>query len=105
MDIMKEIASWLGFLGVPSIFAMTIYCIKECRAFTEQFKILQNAQKAQMRSQLMDQYYKYSTRGEIYDDELDDWINQYNAYHKLVGNNGVLDKKRELLLDLPTLRR
>lgn len=105
MDTMKEIASWLGFLGVPSIFLMTTYCIKECRRFAEQFKILQNAQKAQMRSQLMDQYYKYANRGEIYDDELDDWMNQYKAYHKLVGENGVLEKKKEILLDLPTIRR
>lgn len=101
----KEIAGWFGLLGVPTIFAMTGFCIKACMTFAKQLKILMSAQKAQMRSQLLTQYYSYIQRGQIFDDELDEWENQYQAYHQLVGPNGVLDSKRNHLLTMPTVQR
>lgn len=59
------------------------------------------AQKAQMRSQLLKDYYFYKERGYILPIELDDWENQYQAYHELVGPNGVLDDRRLVLMKLP----
>lgn len=98
----KVIVAWLGCLGVPSIFAMTMYCIKECRKFAKQLDILHSAQKAQMRSQLLVQYYEIKNRGWVWSDELDDWMNQYNAYHELVGENGVLDSRKSELILMPS---
>lgn len=95
---MREIASWLGMLGVPTIFAMTVWCIKACANFFNQLKILQEAQKAQMRGQLMDKYYEYKDRGFIWSDELQEWSNQYDAYHALKGKNEVLDTRKDELM-------
>lgn len=98
----KEFVSWLGMIGIPSIFTMTIWCIRRCFTYTSQLKILCAAQKAQMRSQLLNQYYYYKKQGSICSDDLDDWMNQYKAYHELVGDNGVLEKRKAELLALPT---
>lgn len=32
----KEFVAWLGVLGIPSIFAMTTWCIKSCIHYTKQ---------------------------------------------------------------------
>lgn len=96
----RVIVAWLGCLGIPSIFAMTMYCIRECRKFTKQLTILHSAQKAQMRSQLLTQYYEIKNRGFVWADELDDWVNQYIAYHELVGENGVLDARKSELMQM-----
>lgn len=95
----------LGMLGIPSIFAMTIYCIKQCSKFANQLKILHSAQKAQMRSQLLEQYYVIKERSFVWSDELDDWMNQYKAYHELVGDNGVLDARKKELENYPSKQR
>ena len=96
----KEFVSWLGILGIPSIFAMTGWCIKRCEKFSKELRILMESQQAQMRSQLLNQYKIYINRGWIDLEDLDDWENQYQKYHML-GANGVLDSKRDALLKLP----
>lgn len=65
-------------------------------------EILHAAQKAQMRSQLLSQYYEIKNRGFVWADELDDWTNQYIAYHELVGENGVLDARKSELMQMPS---
>lgn len=102
---MKEVASWLGMLGVPSIFAMTLYCIKAIRNFFNQLKILQEAQKAQMRGQLIEQFYVFKSQGFVYDDQLTEWINQYDAYHVLKGPNAVLDARKAEVITMPSRMR
>ena len=97
-----QIVTFLGLLGVPSIGTMTLWCVKSCKKYTQDLRILQNAQKAQMRSQLLKQYYFYKEQGWIYSDDLDDWMNQYNAYHQLEGENGVLDSRKAELIKLPS---
>lgn len=97
---MRDIIAYLALLGVPSIFVMTGWCIKACKTFYKRLDILASAQKAQMRGQLLDQFYKYKERGFVYQDQLDEWVNQYDAYHVLVGNNGVLDTRKTEILNL-----
>ena len=92
--------AWLGVLGIPPIFTLTVWCAKECRKFTRKLEILHCAQKAQMRSQLLAQYYEIKNRGFVWSDELDDWMNQYIAYHELVGENGVLDTRKTELMGM-----
>lgn len=96
-----QIVSMMTLIGIPSIFATTMWCIKTCQKYTKQLKILMNAQQAQMRSQLLKDYYEYKNRGYVLDVELKEWENQYNAYHAL-GANGVLDKRYNELLSMPS---
>ena len=97
-----EFVSWLGILGIPSIFTMMIWCIKRCIQYTRQLKVLAKAQQAQMRSQLLEQYHKYMKDGYISEEHMEDWENQYQAYHSL-GENGILDSRRETLMKLPSV--
>lgn len=102
-DTLKEFANWLGIIGTPSIFAMVCWVIKKVFQYSKQVKILMKAQQAQMRSQLLKDYHKYMDQGWIYDSDLDDWENQYQSYHAL-GQNGIMDNKRDRIMQLPTRR-
>ena len=97
-----EFITWMGILGIPSIFAMTAWCIKRCVQYTKQLKVLAKAQQAQMRSQLLQQYHLYMDDGYISEEHMEDWENQYQAYHSL-GENGILDSRRETLMKLPSV--
>lgn len=97
-----KFVSWLGILGIPSIFTMTVWCIKSCIRYTRQLKVLAKAQQAQMRSQLLEQYHSYIKDGYISEEHMEDWENQYQAYHSL-GENGILDSRRETLMKLPSI--
>lgn len=101
---MKEFVTWLGILGIPSIFSMCMWCISSCFHYTKQLKILSKAQQAQMRSQLLEQYHFYMDEGWISEEHMEDWENQYKAYHSL-GENGILDSRREQLLQLPNKKQ
>lgn len=98
---LKNIIYWLALLGVPGIFTMVVFMFKTLMKAIQNVNILQKAQKAQMRSQLLRQYEEYMAQGYIEQIYLDDWLNQYDAYHHLVGANAVLDARREDLLHLP----
>ena len=103
-DSVKEFVTWLGVLGIPSIFTMTCWCIKSCIHYTKQLKVLAKAQQAQMRSQLLEQYHFYMDDGWISEEHMEDWENQYKAYHSL-GENGILNSRREQLLQLPNKKQ
>lgn len=100
----KEVIAWLGALGIPSIFAMVTWCIRCYKRYTKQLKILAEAQQAQMRSRLLEQYHFYMDDGWISEEHMEDWENQYKAYHSL-GENGILDSRREQLLMLPNKKK
>ena len=68
-----ELITWLGALGIPSIFAMTVWCIRCCLQYTRQLKVLAKAQQAQMRSQLLEQYHFYMDDGWISEDPMVDY--------------------------------
>lgn len=95
------ILNFIAVLGFPTVFAMVAALARRTKKYSEQIKTLMNAQQAQMRSQLLKDYYKYTQRKFIYEAELEDWINQYNAYHSL-GANGIMDKRKETLMNLET---
>lgn len=98
---MIEIAfKWMQLIGTPSIFAVAMWCVCHCVKITKQVIILQRAQKAQMRAQLLKDYEFYKERKYVLQIELDEWMNQYKAYHDLVGENEVLDDRKDNLLKL-----
>ena len=90
-----------AILGFPTVFAVIVALSKKMGKFSKQIKILMEAQQAQMRSQLLKDYYTYKRRGFVYESELEDWENLYNNYHTL-GANGIMDKRRETLMSLET---
>lgn len=95
--MVKEIIMWMGMLGTPTLFAVLCWCV----SLYNKISILMKAVQAQMRRDLLKQYYDAKERGYISSDDLDEWINQYNSYHAL-GKNGVLDKRKDELLTMPT---
>lgn len=97
----KNVIAWISLLGIPSIFAMTAWCIKSCVKFGSQLKILMEAIQAQMRKNLLDDYHFYEQQGWISDDDMKEWENQYQSYHAL-GKNGILDSRRTKLMSLPS---
>lgn len=101
MESTMIILNFIAVLGFPTVFAMVAALARRTKKYSEQIKTLMNAQQAQMRSQLLKDYYKYTQRKFIYEAELEDWINQYNAYHSL-GANGIMDKRKETLMNLET---
>lgn len=97
---LRTVVSWLALLGVPSIFTIVAALGALFSKSLKSIYILQQAQKAQMRSQMLKQYDEYMAQGYIEPIYLDDWINQYDAYHQLVGANAVLDARKEDLIHL-----
>lgn len=87
----------MGVIGLPSIFALAGYMV----SVGKRINILMKAVQAQMRDNLMRQYHKHMAAGFISDDDIKEWENQYQAYHAL-GQNGVMDKRRTDLLNLPS---
>lgn len=99
--LLIKVVTLFSVLGIPSIFSLTLWSLNCCRKYSRHLKILMQAQKAQMRSQLLTQYHEYELMGWVSEDDLEDWENQYKAYHELVGENGVLDARRAKLLNMP----
>lgn len=101
MERTMIILNFIAVLGFPTVFAMIVTISKRINKYSKQIKILMLAQQAQMRSQLLKDFYTYKNRGYILEAELQDWENQYQAYHSL-GANGIMDKRREILFNLET---
>ena len=101
----KLFVNWMALLGVPGVFTIVVFMFKSLIKVISSVNILQKAQKAQMRSQLLKQYDEYMAQGYIEQIYLDDWLNQYNAYHQLVGNNAVLDARMQDLIKLPNHKK
>lgn len=101
MEKTMIILNFIAVLGFPTVFAMIVTISKRINKYSKQIKILMLAQQAQMRSQLLKDFYTYKNRGYILEAELQDWENQYQAYHSL-GANGIMDKRREILFNLET---
>ena len=102
MENLRIVASWLAVLGVPSIFTMIAGMIVAIRKSVRHIDILQKAQKAQMRSHLLEKDEEYIKQGWAEQIYIDEWMNQYEAYHELVGKNEILDDRKDKLKTLPT---
>lgn len=99
MNELRNIASLMALVGVPTLFACASYFIKACVKFSKKIDILMNAQQKQMRRELTQDYHKYMEAKHIDDDDLDMWEQSYQAYHAL-GENGIMDSRREDLIHL-----
>lgn len=75
MERTMIILNFIAVLGFPTVFAMVAALARRTKKYSEQIKTLMNAQQAQMRSQLLKDFYKYKERGFVYEAELQDWLN------------------------------
>lgn len=96
-----KVVTILGVLGIPSIFTMAVWCIKACKNFAESLNFISSAIKSQIRNDLIKDYDAYTTRGWCSTVEQTEWINRYNNYHNLYGENGVLDNKYTIITNMP----
>ena len=101
MEKTMIVLNFIAVLGFPTVFGMIVALSKKMSKYSGQIKTLMSAQQAQMRSQLLKDFYTYKQRGYVYESELEDWENQYQAYHSL-GANGIMDKRRDMLFNLET---
>lgn len=92
-----EFIKFLSLIGIPSIFAMVCYIFKMLKGQGQKIKILMDAQQAQMRRDLIEDYYKFEKSNTIPERDLTSWVAQYEAYHAL-GANGVLDTIHESMM-------
>ena len=99
MEEIRNIVNLLALFGVPSLCACAGYFAKACFKFNKKQDILMNALQKMMRRDLTQDYHKYMEQGFIDDDDLDSWIENYDAYHAL-GQNGVMDSRRDDLIRL-----
>lgn len=99
MDEVRNVASTMALIGVPSLFACVVWFAKKVTQFGKQMRILMNAQQKQMRRELQIDFHGYMNEGGISDEDLDMWEASYQAYHAL-GQNGIMDKYRQKLIDL-----
>ena len=99
MNELRNIVNLMDLIGIPSLFAIAGWFVKACFRFSHKIDILMNAQQKQMRRELTQDYHKYIDEGTIDDDDLDLWVEGYNAYHDL-GHNGIMDKRKDDLIEL-----
>lgn len=99
VKVMQDYLAILNIVGVPSVCAMVVWCIRKMSQFSKNIKILMDAQQKQMRRDLLIDYHRYKDQNFITDEDLDAWEAAYQAYHSL-GANGVMDARREELMDL-----
>ena len=99
MDEVRNIASGMALLGIPSLFALASYFVRACIKFSKKIDILMNAQQKQMRRELQMDFHQYMEADYLSDDDLEMWEASYQAYHAL-GKNGIMDSYRQKLIDL-----
>lgn len=101
IEILKEVVNvvkilkWIMACGGISIAGIAAFL------FTSLVKldILHKAVKSQMRKSLMDQYNQLMAEDHIDEAYFNEFENQYKAYHKLTGENQVLDDRHKRLIE------
>lgn len=109
-----SLSNIITIIGMPSVFSIVLYLIRSINKYrddakakdkelTDKVDILMNAYQMQMRDGLFKDYKIWKHQGWVDVDDLEQWESRYKAYHSL-GENGVMDAKREELLRLPNTK-
>lgn len=96
-ETLVVIASALALLGLPSLFVIAKTVLK----VSKDLKFVSSAIKSQIRNDLIKDFDVYNSRGWASLVEQTEWINRYNNYHNLYGDNGVLDNKYLIMTNIP----
>lgn len=101
----------ITIIGMPSVFSIVVYLIgivnkyredarKKDKEISDKVDTLMTAYQMQMRDGLFKDYKLWVRQGWVDIDDLEQWESRYQAYHGL-GENGVMDAKRDELFALP----
>ncbi len=110
---MFTLYQWISIIGVPSLLSMVAWAIKQILNIRKENKkrmqdqdakidLLMAAHQIQLRDSLMSKYKKYMKYGGITAEDMELWEDMYQRYHAL-GKNGVMDARRDQLLQLPVV--
>ena len=106
LENLKGLASLLGLLGVPTIGALVAWSVKQIVKIRKENEAreLRHDKGLQIiiRFHLNSMYYQAMDRGSITDEDLRIWMESYEIYHGL-GENGVMDSKRDKMLGLKSV--
>ena len=103
MEQPLKIIEAMSLFGIPTLFGIVCWISRMIWTQGKRINILMKAQQAQMRRDLMEDYYTHMANGYVTDRDLATWIAQYDAYHSL-GLNGILDKRKDEMMSLPLMK-
>lgn len=106
MATFEQVIKIIGFLGIPSIFAMITWLYKKVKKNEEESKnkdkAIELGLQALLRAQMINDYNRWIEKeyAPIYAKE--NFENCWKQYHAL-GANGVMDDIHAKFMDLPTI--
>lgn len=100
-----QVVTLMGIFGIPSIFAIVSWCVKQVIGIKKRnkevaekmeanLKLLMEAYQIQLREILLAKYHKFQEANRITDKEQKDWMKIYDIYEHLA-ENGPMESKKE----------
>ena len=92
---------WVSFLGMPSLATILIWFYNIIKKQNEQYNALKLGLQAMLRSQMINDYNYWMSKGYAPIYARENFENLWQQYHSL-GANGVMDDIHERFHKLPT---
>lgn len=92
---------WVSFLGIPSLSSVLIWFYNIIKKQNEQYNALKLGLQAMLRSQMINDYNYWTSKGYAPIYARENFENLWRQYH-LMGANGVMDDIHEKFHKLPT---
>lgn len=92
---------WVSFLGIPSLSSVLIWFYNIIKKQNEQYNALRLGLQAMLRSQMINDYNYWTSKGYAPIYARENFENLWRQYH-LMGANGVMDDIHEKFHKLPT---
>lgn len=92
---------WVSFLGIPSLASVLIWFYNIIKKQSEQYNALKLGLQAMLRSQMINDYNYWTSKGYAPIYARENFENLWQQYH-LMGANGVMDDIHEKFHKLPT---
>lgn len=92
---------WVSFLGIPSLASVLIWLYNIIKKQNEQYNALKLGLQAMLRSQMINDYNYWTSKGYAPIYARENFENLWRQYH-LMGANGVMDDIHEKFHKLPT---
>lgn len=110
MEKLLYITAIMTSLGIPSIFALVSWSVKQIKQIrkdnkerekkqAEEFALVKEGLQMDLKLKLDDMYYAHENDTHITEEALTRWNKAYAVYHKLF-ENGIMTKKNEFMTNL-----
>lgn len=107
MNTAIYVVTIMGMLGIPSIFALSSWCVKQIinikKTDKEERELIKRSIQTILKRELNRDYHKYMELGCITDDDFEEWCDTYEIYH-LLFTNGKMTKKDNDIRQLPIVK-